>query len=1540
MTSFSTLLIGDESLLVGCGDHLLEKGHGIAAVVTRDAGVRDWAEGKGIAVIEAMGDVADAVAPGSVDWLLSIANLRVIPQAVLDLPAKGAVNFHDGPLPRYAGLNTPVWAILNGEAEHGITWHMIEGGIDEGDILEQRMVPIAEDDTAFSLNSKCYAAAMDSFPALLAQLESRDLQRQAQDLSQRSYFGLDHRPAAGAHLDFSKPAADLARMVRALDFGGYRNPVATPKVTLAQQLLSVGAAEAESTVSTAEPGTVLEVMSDRLRVATGAGVVVLRDLRTTKGQAIDPARLVNAGDVLQMPDAAGFDAAAKRAAEAEAGWITALTAMQAADLPLAQSSDDGADWQSVEMPAVAGLDEAGIAAAALAWCRMSCGDRAAMLAYTDAGLDEAAQAAPGVLAHWVPLGADEAEAESLGAMRATLGSQIARAAGKGGFAADLALRLTELDGLRVPQMALHMGQDAPVAESVVTLAVAGGEMRLHYDAARLSPDAVDLLAVRLKLALEACAGAGEADSFADLAPLPEGEARQVTEGWNDTAVDLDGPMTIHAGFEAQVEKTPEAVALAFEDQELSYAALNGQANAMAQVLRDAGVARGSHVGLCVHRGPELLIGALAILKAGGAYVPLDPAYPADRLAHYVTDSQASVVLTQEALRGTLPDTGAKVVTFEAHPEVTEGLAENVDGGAGADDLAYVIYTSGSTGTPKGVMVEHGNVANFFTGMDAAVDHENGGVWMAVTSLAFDISVLELFYTLARGFKLVLVSDEGRAAVSNGAISGSGRRADFSLYYWSNDCEAGRGKYELLLEGAKFADANGFDALWTPERHFHAFGGPYPNPAVTGAAVAAITQNIQVRAGSCVAPLHHPARIAEEWSVIDNLTNGGAGLAMASGWHPNDFVLRPENTPPKNKDGMFDTIDQVRRLWRGEAVDFPNDKGEMLPVLTQPRPVSKELPIWVTTAGNPETWREAGRIGANILTHLLGQSIDEVGEKITLYHDALRESGFNPDDFTVTVMLHTLIGEDREAVREIAKGPLQDYLRSAAGLIKQYAWAFPAFKKPKGVDNPFQLDLSALDEDAMEAILEFAFDRYFNDSGLFGTVEDGIARVEQLKQIGVGEIACLIDYGIDNAHVLEGLTHLAKVRERSNEAAELAADDFSIAAQIMRHDVTHMQCTPSMARMLTMNDEARLALGRVKHLYLGGEALPGGLVDDLRRCTRAQITNMYGPTETTIWSAVQTVDGSVSGAGAVAIGKPIANTNVYVLNDAGQPCPVGVPGELLIGGKGVARGYWQRGDLTEERFVPDHIAGRGHMYHTGDLVAWSAEGRLTFLGRSDHQVKIRGQRIELGEIEARLGSHNAVREAVVIAREGAGDVPELVGYVTANAAVSEEALCAYLSEALPEVMVPRHVVTLDRFPLTPNKKIDGKALPAPDVKAAVEVVAEAPAKGGSAETIARIWARVLGLQSVQGSDSFFELGGHSLLAVQAHREIRNELEVAKLAITDIFRFPVLNALAAHVDGLLGNAPDPTPEPVTEDAPDVSETMSRRRAMRANRGRRAG
>jgi natural product biosynthesis luciferase-like monooxygenase protein len=1476
---------------------------------------------------------------------------------VLALAARGAVNFHDGPLPDYAGLNAPVWALLNGETRHGVTWHLIGGGVDDGAILEQRMVGIAPDETALTLNAKCYAAAIESFQSVVAALEGGVLSTTEQDPSRRRYFARADRPAAAARLDFARPAAELARLVRALDHGGYANRLACPKIEAGGRVLLVARAE-EAGEAGAAPGTVLAADSGGITVATGAGALRLSGLADPFGRPVEPAAAAAPGDVLPSPGAAEAErlrAAIAAAAPAEEHWRRRLRALEPAELAQAARGGGGAPRHArIELPRPDGMAPAAIAAGLAALVARTAGRARLDLAFRDDAIARAAAAAPGHLSPWVPVGF-EADPDGDGgtpfeAAAAAFAARLDEAARLGTFALDLVARDPEIAPFATPAVALATGAEEPVPGAALTLAIPeAGPLVLLHDAARLPAAEAEGLAARLGVLLAAAAEAGDTP-VARLPLLPPEERARLLHGWNDTALAHDRGATVHGLVEAQAARTPGATALVFEGERLTYAQLDARANRVAHALRAAGVGPETIVGLHVPRSPELVIGALAIQKAGGAYLPLDPAYPAERLALYLSDSAAPVVLTRSDVRAALPPSEARAIEIDRDAAVLSAPEAPAEGGAGPESLAYVIYTSGSTGRPKGVMVEHRNVANFFAGMDARIPHDPPGTWLAVTSLSFDISVLELFWTLARGFTVVLSGEESRALVSSGRLPlAPERHLDFSLFYWGNDDGVGPKKYELLLEGAKFADARGFRAVWTPERHFHAFGGPYPNPSVTGAAVAAVTESLEVRAGSCVAPLHHPIRIAEEWAVIDNLTNGRTGLAIASGWHPDDFVLRPENTPPDNKPAMYRAIEELRRLWRGEAVEFPTRSGGVHAVVTQPRPVSRELPIWVTTAGNPETWKEAGRIGANVLTHLLGQSVEEVGEKIALYREALAEAGHDPDAHTVTLMLHTCVGADREAVRETAREPMKDYLRSAAGLIKQYAWAFPAFKRPQGVSTPFELDLQTLSAEEMEAILDFAFQRYFEDSGLFGTVADCLARVEQVKRIGVDEIACLIDYGIAPATVLQGLEPLAEVLARANAPAEIAEDDFSIAAQILRHRVTHLQCTPSMARMIAMNEEGRAALGRVDTLMLGGEALPGALVDDLRRAGCPRIETMYGPTETTIWSSTGPAEG---GEGIASIGRPIANTRLYVLDEALEPVPAGVAGELWIGGEGVVRGYLHRGDLTAERFRADPFAPpppagapEPRMYRTGDLVRWREDGTLDFLGRTDHQVKIRGHRIELGEIEARLASAPGVREAVVLAREDTPGDTRLVGYVTAGAPVEEAALAAHVAAALPAHMVPSRVVVLEAMPLTPNRKIDRGALPAPGAPArpagAEAAAAEAP-EGEVAGTIAEIWARVLGVGHVGASDNFFELGGHSLLAVQAHREIRQALGTAKLTITDIFRFPVLSQLAAHLDERPA-APGPEAEPaaaapVSGRAEARAEAMARRRALRA--GRRGG
>jgi natural product biosynthesis luciferase-like monooxygenase protein len=348
--------------------------------------------------------------------------------------------------------------------------------------------------------------------------------------------------------------------------------------------------------------------------------------------------------------------------------------------------------------------------------------------------------------------------------------------------------------------------------------------------------------------------------------------------------------------------------------------------------------------------------------------------------------------------------------------------------------------------------------------------------------------------------------------------------DVSLFFFADSkpepSQDGPGCYRLLLESTAFADRNGFAAVWTPERHFHAFGGQYPNPAVVGAALAATTRRIAVRAGSVVAPLHHAVRIAEEWSVVDNLSGGRAGVSFASGWHPRDFTLMPDAYEDR-KAVTAEAVETVRALWRGEAVALAGPGGDTHEVRVFPRPVQPELPVWVTAAGSPETFRQAGRLGAGLLTHMLNQDHTALAHNIAAYrkeYAAARPEGAGGH---VAVMVHALLGETRESVRSLLHTPLREYLRSSLDLtLRSSPGPSAAGAAP--------LRLSAQDE---EFLLDRAFDRYVDTAGVFGTVDDGVSAVRALERAGADEVACLIDFGVAEAEVLRGLPALAEVLRR-------------------------------------------------------------------------------------------------------------------------------------------------------------------------------------------------------------------------------------------------------------------------------------------------------------------------------------------------------------------------------------------------------------------------
>src|SRR5688572_7955406 len=246
--------------------------------------------------------------------------------------------------------------------------------------------------------------------------------------------------------------------------------------------------------------------------------------------------------------------------------------------------------------------------------------------------------------------------------------------------------------------------------------------------------------------------------------------------------------------------------------------------------------------------------------------------------------------------------------------------------------------------------------------------------------------------------------------------------DFGIMFFSSaDQQSDESKYQLLIEVAKFADRNGFSCIWTPERHFHQFGGLFPNPALTTAALSTVTNKIQLRAGSLISPLHHTLRLAEEWSMVDNLSGGRVAISFGSGWNVNDFIFFPERYEKRHA-VMYEQIQMLKKLWAGEPLTCMNSFGKEVSVKIYPNPLQKELPIWITSSGNVDTFVSAGTIGANILTHLIGQNLQTLAAKISSYRNALADSGFEPNQRKVSLMLHTYLGKDVETVKDRVRVP--------------------------------------------------------------------------------------------------------------------------------------------------------------------------------------------------------------------------------------------------------------------------------------------------------------------------------------------------------------------------------------------------------------------------------------------------------------------------------------------------------------------------------------
>jgi natural product biosynthesis luciferase-like monooxygenase protein len=435
-------------------------------------------------------------------------------------------------------------------------------------------------------------------------------------------------------------------------------------------------------------------------------------------------------------------------------------------------------------------------------------------------------------------------------------------------------------------------------------------------------------------------------------------------------------------------------------------------------------------------------------------------------------------------------------------------------------------TISSDGSEAG-LVRHRDAMQLATSLDLHIGCDPTDVLLVADAAAEEVALVAQLWALCRGASIQFATvPQLTARPTARPARCSGPRLSLSFFgsYGRGDAVA---SYRDLLETAAYADARGMSAVWVPERHFDAFGGIFPSPSVLCAALARETRRIQLRAGSVVLPLHNPIRIAEEWSVVDNLSNGRIGVSFASGWHPRDFVLAPKAYESR-RESMLRGIAVVQQLWRGEAIEATGPDGKVNEIRLHPLPVQGTLPTWLTSVSSAKTWETAGDLGVGVLTNLMSQSLDDLRRNIAIYRAASERGSHAPGTGTVTVMLHTYVADDPERARAEARTPFLAYLRSAVDIFKTFV----------------DVHGSALDDELtaedIEWLLAAAYDRYVTRSALIGSPQTCRPVLDRLAEMGVDEVACLVDFGLDHRTVMQGLENLGALVETNAPSTSPAA----------------------------------------------------------------------------------------------------------------------------------------------------------------------------------------------------------------------------------------------------------------------------------------------------------------------------------------------------------------------------------------------------------------
>ena len=777
--SRSCVLVGEGNLLIECGELLRSGGLFIAGVLSDDPSVAQWAWSIGAETQRHSDHTLSWVVSLAPDYLFSIFNLVILPLAVINAPRIASINYHDAILPRYAGLHATAWAIYHQEQTHGITWHLMEAGIDTGGILGQAAIDIAPADSALSLNLKCFSAALAVLDELLPNLRDGVLRSAPQDLSQRTYVPGSQRPPGGGRLNWDHPAVQLDALVRSCDFGPYRNPIAVPKVWLGSDCMLVSKSAVWPGEAERQAGTLLGITEETLTISTASGSLELGGLMSADGEPLTGSQAAQRYRVgigsrlsaLEFQQEQDITGTAESLYRFERYWEARLEDLvPATPLRSARRTAPGKGNAPV-------LRQWSIPAAVDHWINRhdqlwttevfllaACGAFLARLSFADTfdvelQYQDSASGHPEVFAAAVPF-RFQVDAD-FSRLLVAVHTELESAKHHRTYPRDLVPRSPRLRGQS------HLRSHAKLPVAIVLggspSSLDGRDVVIGFDAQSgagsilMSPALHDQLPELTDMFIDWVDQLASTDGPSHGCSLVSPAERSRLLGWGtgpDASVGT--PACAHELIATQAERAPEAVAVIDGAEELTYDELNRAADALASELRRAGVGPDVGVGICMRRSTAMIVGLLGILKSGGFYVPLDPSLPGTRLRMLIDHADIRTFVTTRADETGLPP-GVRVYPEEldwrsrAFTQVEGQCAPRCS----PQDAAYVLYTSGSTGEPKGVRIEHRSLTNFVqAAMDGYQLTPDDRV-LQFASISFDTSVEEIFPTLASGATLVL-----------------------------------------------------------------------------------------------------------------------------------------------------------------------------------------------------------------------------------------------------------------------------------------------------------------------------------------------------------------------------------------------------------------------------------------------------------------------------------------------------------------------------------------------------------------------------------------------------------------------------------------------------------------------------------------------------------------------------------------------------------------------------------------------------------------